>query len=191
MTATGPHRWSSHSVFERSPGCESLEGGGTLPTAMVEPLIDIAGHDLSNVHVAPEQLDALLPQCGDMRHLDRVVWMNEAYTQAIGVKEVREDEFWVPGHIPGRPLLPGVIMIEAAAQLSSVLYQYKIGLDNAGFLGFTRVDHCIFRGSVEPGDTLVLLSVEKKFQRRRFSCFAQGLKDGAVVFEVQCTGMRI
>jgi hypothetical protein len=36
-----------------------------------------------------------------------------------------------------------------------------------------------------------LLAVEKKFQRRRFSCFAQGVIDGQVIFEVQCTGMRI
>ena len=162
-----------------------------LATHMTDPLFDISGHDLSSVHVPPDQLDELLPQCGDMRQLDRVVWIDDNSKYAIGVKEVRDDEFWVPGHIPGRPLLPGVIMIEAAAQLSSVLYQFKLGFENAGFLGFTRVDDCVFRGSAKPGDTLVLLAVEKKFQRRRFSCDAQGLIDGKIVFEVKCTGMRI
>jgi 3-hydroxyacyl-[acyl-carrier-protein] dehydratase len=126
-----------------------------------------------------------------MRQIDRVVWINEEATKAIGVKLVRDDEFWVPGHVPGRPLLPGVIMIEAAAQLSSVLYQYRQKFEYTEFLGFTRVDHGIFRGTVEPGQTLILLAKEKKFQRRRFSCFAQGLVDGNVVFEVQCTGMRM
>lgn len=158
---------------------------------MTEPLFDIAGHDLSNAFLTQPELDNLLPQCGDMRQLDRVVWINDSSTRAIGIKDVRDDEFWVPGHVPGRPLLPGVIMIEAAAQISSVLYQYRQNFESTKFLGFTRVDDCIFRGSVEPGQQLVLLAVEKKFQRRRFSCYAQGLIDGQVIFEVQCTGMRI
>ncbi len=161
---------------------------------MAAPLFDIAGHDLSNVHVPPDRLDELLPQAGDMRQLDRVVWIDPPAKHAIGVKTLRDDEFWVPGHIPGRPLLPGVMMIEAAAQLSSVLYKYRLEADNLdfeGFLGFTRVENGVFRGSAEPGDTLVLLAVEKKFQRRRFACEAQGLKDGKVIFEVRCTGMRI
>ena len=158
---------------------------------MTDALFDIAGHDLSTEFLTPEQVDALLPQCGDMRQVDRVVWVDDTATHAIGVKEVRPDEFWVPGHIPGRPLLPGVIMIEAAAQISSVLYQFRQNFEKSSFLGFTRVDNGVFRGSVEPGQTLVLLAKEKKFQRRRFSCWAQGLVDGAVVFEVECTGMRM
>ncbi len=161
---------------------------------MAEPLFDYSDHDLSRTHVPPDRLDTLLPQCGDMRQLDRVVWIDDTAKYAIGLKELRDDEFWVSGHIPGRPLLPGVMMIEAAAQLSSVLYKYRLETDNLpweGFLGFTRVDNCVFRGSAAPGDTLVLLAVEKKFQRRRFACIAQGLKNGQVIFEVECTGMRI
>ncbi len=69
---------------------------------MTDPLFDISGHDLSNVHVPPNRLDELLPQCGDMRQVDRVVWIDDTSKYAIGVKEVRDDEFWVPGHIPGR-----------------------------------------------------------------------------------------
>lgn len=161
---------------------------------MAEPLFDFSHVDLTHTHVTPERLDDLLPQCGDMRQLDRVAWIDEGAKHAVGVKEIRDDEFWVPGHIPGRPLLPGVIMIEAAAQLSSVLYKFRLEADNLhwkGFLGFTRVDNGVFRGSAEPGDTLVLLAREEKFQRRRFACAAQGLKNGEVVFEVKCTGMRI
>jgi 3-hydroxyacyl-[acyl-carrier-protein] dehydratase len=158
---------------------------------MADPLFDISRHDLSIEFITPSKLDDLLPQCGDMRQVDRVAWIDDDATRAIGVKSVRNDEFWVPGHIPERPLLPGVIMIEAAAQLSSVLYQYRQNFEHSEFLGLTRVDDCVLRGTVEPGQTLVLLAKEKKFQRRRFSCHAQGLVDGNVVFEVQCTGMRM
>ncbi len=162
-----------------------------LPSAMAAPLFNISEQDLSSEFISPDTLNKVLPQCGEMRQIDRVVWINDEATEAIGIKVVRDDEFWVPGHVPGRPLLPGVLMIEAAAQLSSVLYQYRQKFEHNQFLGFTRVDDGIFRGTVEPGQTLVLLAKEKKFQRRRFSCYAQGLIDGNVVFEVQCTGMRM
>ena len=161
---------------------------------MSDHLFDLSTIDLSQVRLSSEALSSYLPQTGCMRHLDRVVMIDDACTIAVGIKEVRDDEFWVPGHIPGRPLLPAVIMIEAAAQLSSVLYQFRLvhdGRDNDGFLGFTRVDSGSFRGQVEPGDQLVMLVKEEKFQRRRFSCFAQGWVHDRMAFEVKCTGMRI
>jgi 3-hydroxyacyl-[acyl-carrier-protein] dehydratase len=95
----------------------------------------------------------------------------------------------VAGHIPGRPIYPGVLMIEAAAQISSILYH--INADVNHFMGFTRCDNCSFRGQVLPGDTLALVSIIRKFQRRRFVCDAQGYVDGKFIFEVQITGMMI
>ena len=161
---------------------------------MADPLFDISDVDLTQSMLGPRDLDAYLLQSGDMRQLDRVVCMNEARSTTVGIKDIRDDEFWVPGHIPGRPLLPGVIMIEAAAQLSCVLYQFRLvhdGRDNEGFLGFTRIDNCTFRGQCVPGDQLVMLVNEVKFQRRRFKCNAQGWVGDSMIFEVTCTGMRI
>ena len=80
-------------------------------------------------------------------------------------------------------------MIEAAAQLSSILYQFRT--KEPAFLGFTRCDKAVFRGQVVPGDKLLLLSKEHKFQRRRFSCNAQGVVGDKVVFEVKITGMQL
>jgi 3-hydroxyacyl-[acyl-carrier-protein] dehydratase len=150
-------------------------------------LFDISGIDLSRVAITREQVGAINPQCGDMRQLDHVIWTNENYSAALGVKFVREEEFWVPGHIPGRPLLPGVLMIEAAAQLSSVLYKGQV--EEPRFIGFTRVDSVVFRGQVKPGDTLHLLAKEVSFRPRRFVCATQGLVNGVLVYEGQITGM--
>lgn len=155
----------------------------------VEPLIDLSTVDLSQVAITPDEIGAMNPQAGDMRQLDYVAYLNDTKTLAVGIKEVGDDEFWVAGHIPGRPLYPGVLMIEAAAQISSVLYHVKA--EGNHFMGFTRCDHCSFRGQVVPGDTLVLVAVEKKFQRRRFVCDAQGFVGDKCIFEVQITGMMM
>jgi 3-hydroxyacyl-[acyl-carrier-protein] dehydratase len=154
-----------------------------------EQLFDISDIDLDAVFLDAEGVGKKNPQRGDMRHLDHVIHIDDAASMAVGVKQARDDEFWVPGHIPGRPLLPAVLMIEAAAQLSSILYQYRT--EESAFLGFTRCDNAVFRGHVVPGDTLILLAKEHKFQRRRFACDAQGLVDGKIVFEVRITGMQM
>lgn len=154
-----------------------------------ELLVDLAQLDPHQVALSREEVGAILPQTGDMRQLDWVTHVSAAVDLAIGVKQVRDDEFWVEGHIPGRPLFPGVLMIEAAAQLSSVLYRLKIGNDS--FVGFTRCDGVAFRGQVVPGDRLDLVARELEFKPRRFVCQTQGLVGGRLVFEAKITGMNI
>ncbi len=150
-------------------------------------LFDISNIDLKQIAVSTDEVGRLNPQAGDMRHLDHMIWMNADRTEALGVKMVKPDEFWVAGHIPGRPLLPGVLMIEASAQLCSILYKKKT--DNLVFLGFTRCEEFVFRGQVVPGDTLYLLCKEVKFGERRFISDVQGIVNAKLVFEGRITGM--
>jgi len=152
-----------------------------------ELLFAIDHLDLTDVAIPPEVVGQLNPQAGPMRQVDHVVWMAKDASAGLGVKVVRDDEFWVPYHVPGRPLMPGVMMIEAAAQLASVIYQTKS--NRRGFLGFTRCDQVVFRGQVVPGDTLYLLAKEIDFRARRIVCDAQGLVNGKLVFEARITGM--
>lgn len=157
---------------------------------MASPLLfDIEGIDTSAVALSAEQVGRINPQAGDMRHLDHVIWVDQDTRRIIGVKQVREDEFWVPGHIPGRPLLPGVLMIEAAAQLCSVLNYLKSREER--FVGFTRCRDAAFRGQVVPGNRLLLLAEELSYRPRRFVSRAQGLVDGRLCFEAEITGMVI
>jgi 3-hydroxyacyl-[acyl-carrier-protein] dehydratase len=153
-------------------------------------LFDVASLDLENVVVSAEEVGRINPQCGAMRQLDHVIWLSEDRRRGMGVKLVSHDEFWVPYHIPGRPIMPGVLMIEAAAQMSSVLFRMKLGRD-LGFLGFTRCDDVVFRGQVVPGDRLHLLASEVRFRPRRFVSRTQGLVGEQVVFEATITGMAI
>ncbi len=153
-----------------------------------ELLFDLSSIDLSQVAVPPEEVGRLNPQCGDMRQLDHVIWYDGDTGLALGSQHITGKEFWVPLHIPGRPLMPGVLMIEAAAQLCSVFFQVS-HFTESKFLGFTRCDETVFRGQVVPGDTLYLLSQELSAKPRRFISRTQGVVNGKLVFESQITGM--
>lgn len=151
------------------------------------PFFDITQFDAEHPIAGPAQIEAVNPQRGAMRHLDAIVWHDEAKSQVLGYKQVRHDEFWVPGHIPGRPLLPGVIMIEAGAQLAA--YMMKLRFPDLEFVGFVGCDQVKFRGQVTPGQRLYLLGKEVQLKPRRFICAVQGVVDGALVFEGTIMGM--
>ncbi|MCE9618513.1 MAG: beta-hydroxyacyl-ACP dehydratase [Planctomycetes bacterium] len=154
-----------------------------------ELIIDLNTVDLNAVALGGKDIDKLLPQTGPMRQLDHLIWKDEEITCGVGVKKIRQDEFWVPYHIPGRPLMPGVMMIEAAAQLCSVLQ--TLAIPDIGFLGFTRCDNTSFRGQVVPGDSFYLLSRLIQRNKRRFVCTVQGVVEGKLVFESSITGMKL
>jgi 3-hydroxyacyl-[acyl-carrier-protein] dehydratase len=159
------------------------------PLMAIEPLLDISTIDLKSVAISAEEVGKMNPQAGDMRQLDFIAWVRDDKQLAVGVKEVKDDEFWIAGHIPGRPIYPGVLMIEASAQISSILYH--LNADSDYFMGFTRCDACSFRGQVLPGDTLAIVSIIRKFQRRRFICDTQGYVDGNFAYEAKITGMMM
>jgi 3-hydroxyacyl-[acyl-carrier-protein] dehydratase len=153
-------------------------------------LIEISTLDTTATAISAEQIGRMNPQSGDMRQLDRVIWHNETLTEIVGVKDVRPDEFWVTGHIPGRPLMPGVLMIEAAAQLCSILYRMRAG-DNDAFLGFARCDQVAFRGQVVPGDVLYLLARQVNYRPRRVISDTQAVVNGELVYEGRITGILL
>lgn len=150
---------------------------------------DIKQFDVDHPIAGPAEIEAINPQRGDMRHLDGIVWMSPQFNAAIGYKDVRHDEFWVAGHIPGRPLLPGVIMIESAAQLAAFIMKSRF--PGPGFIGFVGCDEVKFRSQVKPGDRLYLMGKEVQLKPRRFICAVQGVVNDALVFEAQIIGMRI
>ncbi len=155
-------------------------------------LIDISQIDLNQFVFDTEAIEKVNPHRGAMRLLDQIVWCDErpGETRAVAVHHVREDAFWVPGHIPGRPIFPGVLMIEAAAQLSSFLSLTRMA-GEVKFMGFAGVDKVKFRGQVKPGDDFYILLQELEFRPRRCICAAQGVVDGNLVFEGQITGMPL
>ncbi|MCX5650465.1 MAG: beta-hydroxyacyl-ACP dehydratase [Planctomycetota bacterium] len=153
------------------------------------PLFDISGIDLNQTICDSAGLDEFLPQTGPMRQVNRIVWTDEIFKRCVAIKDVRPDEFWCDHHIKGRPLYPGVLMIESNAQAASWLFRKRFPA--LGFLGFLRCDETSFRGQVVPGDTFVILVEEIEASPRRFISKSQGFVRGKLVFEAKITGMAI
>lgn len=150
-------------------------------------LFDLSTLDLDAVAYDQEAIRGINPQRGDMEHLDCVVW--QCGDKILGYKDVRENEFWVPGHIPGRPILPGVIMLEAAAQLASLHTHTHVGWE--GFIGFGGLENVKFRAAVQPGKRLWLLANLTEVRNRRIKADMQGVVDGNIVFEAVVIGTKM
>lgn len=155
--------------------------------APAELFVDPDSIDFSRRMVPRAELERWIPHRGHMAQLDGIVWHSDDFTLGVAVKPVREDEFWTEGHFPGRPLLPGVLMIEAGAQLASFLFYIR--QTQRCIVGFTRIDNTVFRGQVRPGDDLVLLAREVKYSPRRIVNDVQGVVNRRLVFESRITGM--
>ena len=152
-------------------------------------LFDISGIDLNKVVYDQEQIRAANPQRGDMEMLNAIVHAVPERGEIAGYKDVRDNEFWIPGHIPGRPLFPGVMMIEAGAQLASFYTRKFIGW--TGFIGFGGVDGVKFRMQVPPGRRMYLLGQKTAERHHRIWCKIQGLVDGQVAFETGIIGAEM
>jgi len=151
-------------------------------------LFDISSIDLNAELFDQEGVRAINPQRGDMEHLNAIVWADTENRRIIGRKDVRSTEFWVPGHIPGRPLFPGVLMIEAAAQVASFYTKKYVGWE--GFIGFGGTGETKFRGQVVPDCTMYILTQLTWARHRRIACNVQGLVNGEMVFETSIIGVQ-
>lgn len=157
---------------------------------MAPPLLfDVSTVDFDRVLFDAPAIEAVNPHRGAMRMIDAVVHDEPEHIRIVAYKDVRDDEFWVPGHIPGRPVFPGVLMIEAAAQCASFVSMRRF--PDMDFMGFVGVEGVKFRGQVRPGDRFVILCQGTELRPRRCVCQTQGLVNGNLVYEGRITGMPI
>jgi 3-hydroxyacyl-[acyl-carrier-protein] dehydratase len=152
--------------------------------------LDPAEIDLNRILVDRAGLRAVNPQRFEMEQLDAIVFCDRERQVVVGYKDVREDEFWVRGHMPDYPLLPGVLMCEAAAQLASY-YVVTEGILKGDFVGFGGLENVRFRGVVRPGDRLVLVGKALSLARRRSIFNVQGFVGSTMVFHGDVIGVPL
>lgn len=151
-------------------------------------LYDISSLDLNKVVISLEEIRKIIPQRYEMEMLSGIIYDDDGVLM-VGYKDVTLDDFWVRGHIPGRPLMPGVLMIECAAQLCAFCTMRK--QPELGFVGFAKCDNVRFRGVVAPPKRLYMIAKMVEQGRRRSIANCQGICDGNLVFEATITGMSV
>src|SRR5690606_35309315 len=127
-----------------------------------------------------QRLMQLLPHSYPILLVDRIVDI-KGDESAVGIKNVTANEPHFTGHFPGRPVMPGVLIIEAMAQTAGAICIHGRGEAKPSLVYFMTIDNAKFRKPVVPGDRLEL-HVRKTKNRGniwRFACHA--VVDGAKV----------
>ncbi|MCH2128946.1 MAG: beta-hydroxyacyl-ACP dehydratase [Pirellulaceae bacterium] len=151
--------------------------------AVRDLIIDVSELDLDHQVAGIEEIRKYNPQRHEMEQLTAIVLEDTERNICVGYKDLSRDEFWIRGHMPGMPLMPGVIMCEAAAQLSSY-YVQKYDLLKAQMVGFGGLEDVRFRDPVLPGDRLVVTcQLIKARPRRMLMCRFQGFVRNELVVE--------
>lgn len=131
-----------------------------------ELILDPASLDYEHVIADAEEIRKYNPQRHEMEQLTAIVHEDLDRHVCVGYKDITHNEFWVRGHMPNMPLMPGVLMLEAAAQMCSYFSQ-KYDLLGAAMVGFGGLEEVRFRDPVIPGDRLVLMCEMTKLRRGR------------------------
>ncbi len=142
---------------------------------MKEPIVSFADFDEQKVLFDLENVHGINPHRFEMCLLDGILFEDAESGRCVGFKDVRADEFWVRGHFPEVPLMPGVLICESAAQLCSY-FAAKTKLLGTPIIALGGLDDVRFRSPVKPGSRMVTMLQREKSRANimingRFQCF--------------------
>ena len=138
-------------------------------------------------------IQALLPHRYPFLLVDRVLELDLEQRHVVAQKNVSINEPFFQGHFPGKPIMPGVLIIEALAQAGGVLTQLSLGRDAQSKLFYmVKVDNARFNRQVVPGDVLELHVQIKRVIRNMAVYYGEAKVGGEIVAsaEVLCAGTR-
>jgi len=157
-----------------------------MPPAFI---VDPKEIDISHIVAGPDDIRKYNPHRFEVEQVHAILRYDTENQICIGLRHIRPDEWWCAGHIPGRPIFPGVLMCEYAAQTCSYYFMRSTGFN--GFLGFGGLENVKFRGTVVPGDDFVMVTkvVEIRPRRAVFNC--QGFVKDQMAYQGTILGMAV
>jgi len=133
----------------------------------------------------------LIPHRYPFLLIDRIVDVVPA-TSATGIKNVTINEPHFQGHFPQRPVMPGVLIIEAMAQTAGALVMHSMGQEAEGKLVyFMTIENARFRRPVVPGDQLMLHVVKERSRGNVWKFNGEAKVDGTLVAEATYSAMIV
>ncbi len=156
-----------------------------------ELIIDFSDYDVNHVFADVSEIRRYNLQRYEMEQLTAICHADTTRQICVGYKDITLSEFWVRGHMPKAPLMPGVIICEVAAQLASYFVQ-KYDLLGAKVVGFGGLEEVKFRSGVLPGDRLVMVVQLTKVRRgAMIVCRFQGFVNQQMVVEGMLKGIPL
>ncbi len=139
-----------------------------------------------------EDVGRFNPQRHEFLQLTSILHYDKEANLVVAHRRVEENEWWSRGHLPGRPLFPGAMMVEMLAQAGSLHSHLSFDFPEGSFIGFTGLDKVRFRGMVSPPEDLWIAGriLQGYPTRHAFRWYGQILRsDATVVCEGVVFGM--
>lgn len=137
-----------------------------------------------------ERILQLLPHRYPFLLVDRIVDM-KGDESCIGIKNVTYNEPQFTGHFPGKPIMPGVLIVEGMTQTAGALCVASLGGKKPGVVYFVSIDNCKFRKPVVPGDRLEYHMTKLKSRRNIWWFRGEAKVDGQIAAEAEVAAMLV
>ncbi|USJ01160.1 3-hydroxyacyl-ACP dehydratase FabZ [Xanthomonas prunicola] len=150
-------------------------------------------HPVYELPIDVNQIQTLIPHRYPFLLIDRVIELDLEAKRIVGQKNVSINEPFFQGHFPSRPVMPGVLIIEALAQAGGVMTQLGLGRDALSKLFYmVKVDNARFNKQVLPGDVLILEVQMKRLIRNMGCYYGEAKVNGEIVAsaEIMCAGAK-
>ncbi len=158
---------------------------------MVTPLVDFSSLN-STENVVPEaDLRRALPHIDEFKLIDGVCTVDPERQIVVGYKIWDDNPWWGRAHIPGRPMMPGVLMIEGCAQIAAILVLKFGSFPEDKFMALVGLDRTRVRRMITPPSTVYFAGALSSHSARIARVTGQCLIDGEVAVETEVRGVPI